>query len=200
MSALLEDKFMRVLLLFDLPTTSKKEQKNAAKFRNELIKLGFFMMQFSVYMRICKGSVSANAVISRVRGILPPLGNVRALIITEKQFDNMQILLGSAGFNESVNDDKNLVLFAFDEKICDYRYSYKDEALTGEEIVLNEEIELTELSALRVAEQGEPREEEAADAAAESKPREGDKEAQSFASNGKRGKKRKDKTPTLFEF
>lgn len=122
MSALLEDKFMRVLLLFDLPTTSKKEQKNAAKFRNELIKLGFFMMQFSVYMRICKGLVSANAVISRVRGILPPLGNVRALIITEKQFDNMQILLGSAGFNESVNDDKNLVLFAFDEKIGDYRY------------------------------------------------------------------------------
>lgn len=60
--------------------------------------------------------------ISRVRGILPPLGNVRALIITEKQFDNMQILLGSAGFNESVNDDKNLVLFAFDEKIGDYRY------------------------------------------------------------------------------
>lgn len=122
MSALLEDKFMRVLLLFDLPTTSKKEQKHAAKFRNELIKLGFFMMQFSVYMRICKGLVSANAVISRVRGILPPLGNVRALIITEKQFDNMQILLGSAGFNESVNDDKNLVLFAFDEKIGDYRY------------------------------------------------------------------------------
>ena len=122
MSALLEYKFMRVLLLFDLPTTSKKEQKNAAKFRNKLIKLGFFMMQFSVYMRICKGLVSANAVISRVRGILPPLGNVRALIITEKQFDNMQILLGSAGFNESVNDDKNLVLFAFDEKIGDYRY------------------------------------------------------------------------------
>ena len=135
MSALLEDKFMRVLLLFDLPTTSKKEQKHAAKFRNELIKLGFFMMQFSVYMRICKGLVSANAVISRVRGILPPLGNVRALIITEKQFDNMQILLGSAGFNESVNDDKNLVLFAFDEKIGDYRYlgNGQDEGVKNDE-------------------------------------------------------------------
>ena len=112
--------------MFDIPTKSKKEQKYATRFRNELIKLGFFMMQFSVYMRICKGVSSANAVIARVRGILPPLGNVRALIITEKQFDNMQILLGSAGFNERVNDDKNLVLFEFDEKIGDYRYLSED--------------------------------------------------------------------------
>ena len=135
MSALLEDKFMRVLLMFDVPTKTKKEQKYAAKFRNELIKLGFFMMQFSVYMRICKGIVSAKAVVSRVRGILPPVGNVRSLIITEKQFDNMQILLGSAGFNESVNDDKNLVLFEFDEKIGDFRYFSED--LKGEDSGVN---------------------------------------------------------------
>ncbi len=122
MTALYSDKFMRVLLMFDVPTKTKKEQKCATKFRNELIKQGFFMMQFSVYMRICKGVVSAKSAVERVRGILPPLGNVRALIITEKQFDNMQILLGSAGFNERMNDDKNLVLFAFDEKIGDYRY------------------------------------------------------------------------------
>lgn len=122
MSALYEDKFMRVLLMFDVPVKSKKEQKYATKFRNELIKQGFFMMQFSVYMKICKGVVSAKSAVERVRGILPPLGNVRALIITEKQFDNMQILLGSAGFNERMNDDKNLVLFAFDDKIGDYRY------------------------------------------------------------------------------
>ena len=109
--------------MFDVPTKTKKEQKSASKFRNELIKLGFFMMQFSVYMRICKGISAAKSVVERVRWVLPPLGNVRALIITEKQFDNMQILLGSAGFNESVNDDKNVALFAFDEKIGDYRYA-----------------------------------------------------------------------------
>ncbi|MGX3097699.1 CRISPR-associated endonuclease Cas2 [Helicobacter sp. 23-1046] len=126
MLALRDDKFMRVLLMFDIPTKSKKEQKYATKFRNELIKQGFFMMQFSVYMRICKGISAAKSAVERVRGILPPLGNVRTLIITEKQFDNMQILLGSAGFNERVNDDKNLVLFAFDEKIGDYRYGSED--------------------------------------------------------------------------
>lgn len=132
MSALYEDKFMRVLLMFDVPVKSKKEQKYATKFRNALIKQGFFMMQFSVYMRICKGIASAKSAVERVRGILPPLGNVRALIITEKQFDNMQILLGSAGFNERVNDDKNLVLFAFDEKMGDYRYLSEDAESSAE--------------------------------------------------------------------
>lgn len=132
MSALYEDKFMRVLLMFDVPIKSKKEQRYATKFRNALIKQGFFMMQFSVYMKICKGVVSAKSAVERVRGILPPLGNVRALIITEKQFDNMQILLGSAGFNERVNDDKNLVLFAFDEKMGDYRYLSEDAESSAE--------------------------------------------------------------------
>lgn len=130
MSALKNDKFMRVLLMFDVPTKTKKEQKYATKFRNELIKLGFFMMQFSVYMRICKGISSAKSVVTNVKMILPPFGNVRALIITEKQFDNMQILLGSAGFNERVNDDKNVSLFEFDEKIGDYRYT--NDGLSGQ--------------------------------------------------------------------
>lgn len=122
MSPLLDDKFMRVLLMFDVPTLTKKDRKNATKFRNNLIKLGFFMIQFSVYMRICKGSVAAQSVVARVKDILPPLGNIRSLIITEKQFDNMQILLGKPSFNENTNENKNLALFEFDEKIGDFRY------------------------------------------------------------------------------
>lgn len=129
---LYEDKFMRVLLMFDVPTKTKKEQKYATRFRNALIKQGFFMMQFSVYMRICKGISSAKSAVERVRGILPPLGNVRTLIITEKQFDNMQILLGSVGFNERINEEKNLVLFDFDEKMGDYRYLSEDSRESGE--------------------------------------------------------------------
>lgn len=118
----IEDKFMRVLLMFDMPTKTKKEQKHATKFRNNLIKLGYFMMQFSVYMRICKGLSSAKASINAVKMILPPQGNVRVLIITEKQFDAMEILLGNASFNERINAKQNLVLFNFDEKLGDYAY------------------------------------------------------------------------------
>lgn len=48
---------------------------------------------------------------------------IRVLTITEKQFDNMQILLGGVTFNEKMNDDKNLVLFEYDEKTQDFKYS-----------------------------------------------------------------------------
>lgn len=113
---------MRILLMFDVPTKTKKEQKQATRFRNELIKLGFFMMQFSVYMKICKGLSSAKNSLNAVKKVLPPYGNVRALIITERQFDNIEILLGNPSFNENVNEDKNLVLFDFDENAGDYRY------------------------------------------------------------------------------
>ncbi|EAK6674698.1 TPA: CRISPR-associated endonuclease Cas2, partial [Campylobacter jejuni] len=111
---MIEDKFMRVLLMFDVPTKSKKEQKLASKFRNNLIKLGYFMLQFSVYMRICKGLSSAKSSIENVKKILPPYGNVRALIITEKQFDKMELLLGGIVFNEKVNNETNLTLFDID--------------------------------------------------------------------------------------
>ena len=42
---MIEDKFMRVLLMFDVPTKSKKEQKLASKFRNNLIMVDSLMPQ-----------------------------------------------------------------------------------------------------------------------------------------------------------
>ena len=43
---------MRMLLFFDLPVVTKTDRKNYALFRKNLIKRGFFMIQFSVYTKI----------------------------------------------------------------------------------------------------------------------------------------------------
>lgn len=40
-------RIMRMLVLFDLPTGSKKERKSYAEFRKFLIKDGYHMEQFS---------------------------------------------------------------------------------------------------------------------------------------------------------
>ena len=132
---MVEDKFMRVLVMFDLPTKTKKDRQTGTKFRNNLIKLGFFMMQFSVYMRICKGSASAQAAINNVRKFVPPRGSIRCLIITEKQFDSIEILLGGVGFNEMMDDPKNLVLFGFDEKKGEYVYADNDKDSDEEKLL-----------------------------------------------------------------
>lgn len=105
------EKFMRVIVMFDVPTKTKEEQKTATKFRNSLLKLGFFMLQYSIYMRICKGISSANSHLKKLENIVPPRGNIRVLIVTEKQFDNIKLLLGNYSYQEEKAKPVQLTLF-----------------------------------------------------------------------------------------
>ena len=82
------------MIFFDLPVKEKAAQKAAAKFRSFLIKDGFLMLQYSVYVRVCGGYDSVKTHENRVKANLPPNGSVRMLTITEKQYESMQILLG----------------------------------------------------------------------------------------------------------
>lgn len=104
---------MRVLVMFDMPTKSKKDRKESAKFRQRLLKEGYFMMQFSVYVRICKGIKSADSYFNRIKSFLPEKGHIRAIILTEKQFDNMQVFLGEKSQTEIMQAPKQLTLFDF---------------------------------------------------------------------------------------
>ena len=97
--------------MFDVPVATKDERKKATKFRNNLLKQGFFMMQFSVYMRVVRGLTAANSAVERLKKILPPKGNIRSLIITEKQFDKMQLLLGKDDEQMKKSKPKQLTLF-----------------------------------------------------------------------------------------
>lgn len=85
---------MRILLFFDLPTITKKNIRDYNKFRKKLIRSGFYMIQESVYVKMTLDIQSANSTISKVKLFLPPLGNVMTLIITEKQFSGIKVLLG----------------------------------------------------------------------------------------------------------
>ena len=42
--------------MFDLPTNTSEDRKNYTRFRKSLIKLGFDMLQYSVYARITKNN------------------------------------------------------------------------------------------------------------------------------------------------
>ena len=85
---------MRIIIFFDLPVTSNEDRKNYALFRKSLIKEGFSMMQFSVYVRIVRNHDDAKKYVNKVRGFLPPVGSVRAMIVTEKQYNSMILLVG----------------------------------------------------------------------------------------------------------
>lgn len=85
---------MWVMVLFDLPTETKKDRKIYANFRKKMLKDGFVMFQFSIYIRHCPSCENAEVHIKRVKKHLPPRGNVAILRITDKQFGNMELYYG----------------------------------------------------------------------------------------------------------
>ncbi len=87
-------RIMWLFVLFDLPTETKKDRRNAQQFRKNLLKDGFTMMQFSVYLRHCASYESADVHEKRIKKLLPPLGKVTILRITDKQYGNMMNFWG----------------------------------------------------------------------------------------------------------
>jgi len=85
---------MWIMVLFDLPTDTKKERSDAAGFRKKLQKDGFSMFQFSIYLRHCSSRENANVHIKRVKMNLPPNGHVAIMLITDKQFGMTELFYG----------------------------------------------------------------------------------------------------------
>ncbi len=79
-------RIMWLFVMFDLPTNTKAERKRAQGFRKKLLKDGFMMKQFSVYIRHCPSSENADVHTNRVKDMLPPEGKVSIIRITDKQF------------------------------------------------------------------------------------------------------------------
>lgn len=82
---------MWVLVFFDLPVETKPQRKAATLFRKELLKDGFSMFQFSIYMRNCPSRENTEVHINRVIKRLPAHGHVGILRITDKQFGTMEL-------------------------------------------------------------------------------------------------------------
>ncbi len=102
---------MRLLVFFDLPVKSKTERKSATQFRNYLIKDGFYMIQFSLYGRICNTVESAKLHEDRVCTKVPAHGSVRSLIVTEKQYASMSILTGERKPKEKKINSQQISFF-----------------------------------------------------------------------------------------
>lgn len=80
---------MWLFVFFDLPTESKKNRKDAARFRKDLEKDGFTMMQYSVYVRHCPTKENADVHIKRVRSLIPSEGQISLMMITDRQYGDI---------------------------------------------------------------------------------------------------------------
>lgn len=103
-------RIMWLFVMFDLPTLTKVDKKNSARFRKDLEKDGFIMHQWSVYIRYCASLESAKLHIKRVRSFTPSKGLVSILIITDKQYADIVNIWGAI---EKKNPQKPMQLEIF---------------------------------------------------------------------------------------
>lgn len=105
------NKFMRIIVFFDLPVKKPNERKAATKFRTFLLKDGYHMIQYSVYARVCCGMDDVEKHKKRLYTNVPNNGSIRALIITEKQYESIIILVGKLSKKEQSMSAEQLSFF-----------------------------------------------------------------------------------------
>lgn len=97
-----EYQIMWIFVFFDLPTETKRERKIYADFRKNLLRDGFTMFQFSIYLRHCPSRENADVHIKRVKNWLPENGYIGILTVTDKQFGQMELFRGCQKMNKEV--------------------------------------------------------------------------------------------------
>jgi len=103
------NRFMRLIVMFDLPVITETDKKIYNKFRRFLLNDGYFMLQYSIYVRVCKNADDVHKHEIKLSVNMPSKGNVRLLQVTENQFQSMKILCGKSVSEEKIGIDSMIV-------------------------------------------------------------------------------------------
>lgn len=106
-------RFMWLMVMFDMPTDTKKARKKYRYLRTKLLKEGYIMMQFSIYIRSFHSYEAATNGKKKIKDFIASntlKGKIRIIVFTDKQFENMDIIVGTKSEDEK-NAPKQLLLF-----------------------------------------------------------------------------------------
>lgn len=101
---------MRTMVFFDLPNIYAKDKRNYLLFRKYLLSEGFIMMQESVYSKIVMNSQQSILLIDRLRKKAPKKGLIQVLTITEKQYSQIEYIIGEHNNKIIDSEDRLIVL------------------------------------------------------------------------------------------
>ena len=106
----MRDRVMRTIVFFDLPNVYSKDKRNYLLFRKYLLNEGFIMMQESVYSKIVLNSQQSIALIERLKKKTPKKGIIQVLTITEKQYSQIEYIIGKSNTKIIDNEERLIVL------------------------------------------------------------------------------------------
>lgn len=102
-------RYMRIIVMFDLPVVSAQDRSEYVLFRKYLIKNGFLMMQESIYCKLAQNGSVADLIIDNIRKNKPKGGLIQVMRITEKQYARMEYIVGISN-SEVYDGDERLVI------------------------------------------------------------------------------------------
>jgi len=79
---------MKVMVMFDLPTTGPNQRQAYVKFRKRLLGWGFESFQESVYVKECDNEWHMKMVSGMVGKVIPAEGKVATCSFSDKQWTN----------------------------------------------------------------------------------------------------------------
>ncbi|HTZ75988.1 MAG TPA: CRISPR-associated endonuclease Cas2 [Candidatus Aquilonibacter sp.] len=85
---------MWLFAMFDLPVDEPELRREYAQFRKSLLKEGFAMLQYSVYVHYVASEEAEQVYRRRVQQSLPSHGQVRVISLTDRQFEKMEVYVG----------------------------------------------------------------------------------------------------------
>jgi len=97
--------------MFDLPVNKKELRKEYSRFRRFLLNDGYNMIQYSIYARICNGLDGVSKHERRLKENVPEKGCVRTMIVTERQYESMGVLVGGYTHQEKKVNTNQLSIF-----------------------------------------------------------------------------------------
>lgn len=89
-----------LFVCFDLPVVEKEEMRLANKFRKDLLNLGYFMLQNSIYVRSCVTYEKQEQFIKTLKQIAPSTGSINVIYITDAQWSN-SVCIQKSDYNRS---------------------------------------------------------------------------------------------------
>lgn len=104
----MSNRIMRIVIFFDLPTITNKDLTEYRNFRKFLLTNGFIMMQESVYSKLVLNNNSSALLKKQIIKNLPHAGLVQMMQITEKQFANIEYLIGQSQ-TKIIDSEKRII-------------------------------------------------------------------------------------------
>lgn len=92
--------------MFDLPVETAKQRHDYRKFVKFLKENGFVMFQESIYVRLSINEASVKGLAKTIKDHLPPKGLISMITVTEKQFSNIDFMMGDFKTDVVTTDER----------------------------------------------------------------------------------------------